>query len=193
MTKRSKVFITVGISACLAFGIAGCAATTEEQGPTPTAIATATVAPTATPSASVALDVKTSAAPSAAVSATQEVKKPTGNSGEKNQSQGQNGKSGNKTQQAGKGQQEAPNTNVAPAPENPAPPQESTAQAPLAPPSTPAPKPAPEPTPPSAPTPEPPQSGYAHCSCGAKLAESEIEEHMVNHAINGESCSYTTY
>ncbi|MEG2361196.1 MAG: hypothetical protein RSB97_05150 [Christensenella sp.] len=52
---------------------------------------------------------------------------------------------------------------------------------------------APKPTPTPEPTSASPQSGYAYCSCGAKLAAGEIEEHMINHALNGESCSYRTY
>lgn len=57
--------------------------------------------------------------------------------------------------------------------------------------------PAPEPTePPTDPTPEPtvePQTGYAECSCGARLPPEEVLPHMKAHAMSGENHSYRAY
>ncbi len=46
-------------------------------------------------------------------------------------------------------------------------------------------------------TPEPPaeqpSSGYAECSCGARLTPDEVVPHMKAHALNGENHSYRAY
>lgn len=80
---------------------------------------------------------------------------------------------------------ETPNT-ATPAPVEVAPAPEFTPQ------PTPEPTPTPAPTPP--PVPEPPkQGGYAYCSCGAALSESDYVAHMKEHALNGEDHYYDTY
>ena len=46
------------------------------------------------------------------------------------------------------------------------------------------------------PVPDPttePQTGYAECSCGARLTPEELVPHMKAHAMNGESHSYRAY
>jgi len=58
--------------------------------------------------------------------------------------------------------------------------------------------PTPEPTEPTAdPTPESlpeqPSTGYAECSCGARLTPEELIPHMKAHAINDENHSYRAY
>jgi len=65
-------------------------------------------------------------------------------------------------------------------------------------PITPTPEPTLQPTePPATPTPEPPteqpSSGYAECSCGARLTPEEVLPHMKAHALNEESHSYRAY
>jgi hypothetical protein len=59
----------------------------------------------------------------------------------------------------------------------------------------PTPAPTPEPIPATTPQPtEPPkQGGYAYCSCGAALSESDYAAHMKQHQMNGEDHCYSTY
>jgi len=62
---------------------------------------------------------------------------------------------------------------------------------------TPEPEPTEQPTEqPTDSTPEPtaePQTGYAVCSCGARLTPEEVLPHMKAHALNGENHSYRAY
>ncbi len=90
---------------------------------------------------------------------------------------------------------------VAPEPPTYTPEPESTEQPQEEPTPTPIPNvpadPAPELTePPVDPTPEPtaePQTGYAECTCGARLTPEELVPHMKAHAMNGENHSYRAY
>jgi len=85
-----------------------------------------------------------------------------------------------------------------PEPEPTEPPQEESTPTPVpVVPDTPI-APTPEPTEqPATPTPEPPTeqpaTGYAECSCGARLTPEELVPHMKAHAMSGENHSYRAY
>ena len=84
-----------------------------------------------------------------------------------------------------------------PEPESMEQPYDEPAPTPQPVPVDPTPEPTEQPTEqPADPMPEPPaepKTGYAECSCGARLTPEEVLSHMKAHAMNGESHSYRAY
>lgn len=110
-----------------------------------------------------------------------------------------NAGNGDTASSRGSGSDSGGNTELAtnpPSTQVPAPASVEVAPAP-APAATPVPTPAPTPEPTPAPTPQPTeqpkQGGFAYCSCGAVLSESDYASHMKQHQMNGEDHCYNTY